>query len=493
VRCEASATPQTLTILGANGTPGSTDPYTEFSRDNGQTWQHAYLYSGHPWGQIPGTNAWLNCAPSGHACEYETVLYRVRFVVPGGWSNPRMAFDVKADNYAWISVNGGPTTYVEGQNAFNTDATVASTLKTGMNEIEIKLEDDGGWIGLNYKITMTLDAPTPPSTLPAGQVPPPDTTPPTITATVTPPANASGWHNSDVQIAYACADTQSDVTNCPAPVALTTEGANQTYTATAADTAGNTGSVTVSGINIDKTAPVTSIDGPTSWQNTDVPVTFTATDSLSGVAATYYTVDGGAQQTGTSLLLTTEGVHTLTYWSVDTAGNVEATHTAVVQIDKTAPTIAGAADRAANASGWYRADVTVTFTCGDAPSGVADCTAPVTLGEGLGQSASGTAVDKAGNTASATVSEINIDKTAPVTTASSQQANRAGWNKADATVTLAATDNLSGVARTEYSLDGAGWVPYTAGILIGAEGVHTLQYRSIDQASPPRVRLRLCR
>jgi hypothetical protein len=89
----------------------------------------------------------------------------------------------------------------------------------------------------------------------------------------------------------------------------------------------------------------------------------------------------------------------------------------------------------------------------------------------------------AGNTASATVSGINIDKTAPVTTAAPDRAaNSNGWYKADVTVTLAATDNLSGVAKTEYNLDGAGWTAYTTPVAISAEDIHTMQYRSTDKA-----------
>src|ERR1700730_12390450 len=103
---EAMAAPQTLTILGAQGTPGQTDPYTQFSQDNGQTWHQAYLYGSHPWGFIPGTNSWINCGPSGtDYCINQTVLYRIRFKVPEGSINPQMTFDVKADNYATIWLN----------------------------------------------------------------------------------------------------------------------------------------------------------------------------------------------------------------------------------------------------------------------------------------------------------------------------------------------------------------------------------------------------
>ncbi|KIL38335.1 hypothetical protein SD70_27070 [Gordoniibacillus kamchatkensis] len=92
-------------------------------------------------------------------------------------------------------------------------------------------------------------------------------------------------------------------------------------------------------IKLDTTAPVTANNAPAGWVNKDVTVTLTASDSGSGVASTCYTVDGGAVQEGTSVVITAEGKHVISYWSVDKAGNVESPHTAVVQIDKTAPTL----------------------------------------------------------------------------------------------------------------------------------------------------------
>lgn len=50
------------------------------------------------------------------------------------------------------------------------------------------------------------------------------------------------------------------------------------------------------------------------------------------------------------------------------------------------------------------------------------------------------------------------------------------------TVTLSATDDISGVSRTEYNLDGAGWTDYTGPIALTTDGRHELLYRSIDFA-----------
>jgi hyaluronate lyase len=57
-----------------------------------------------------------------------------------------------------------------------------------------------------------------------------------------------------------------------------------------------------------------------------------------------------------------------------------------------------------------------------------------------------------------------------------------GWYVSNPTITLAASDKLSGVADTVYSVDGGGWFKYTGPVLITAEGVHTLSYKSSDKA-----------
>jgi photosystem II stability/assembly factor-like uncharacterized protein len=56
----------------------------------------------------------------------------------------------------------------------------------------------------------------------------------------------------------------------------------------------------------------------------DVEVSFSATDNISGVASTTYKLDDGLWTTYTdSFLVSTEGNHTLYYYSIDNAGNAE--------------------------------------------------------------------------------------------------------------------------------------------------------------------------
>ncbi|MFN0095682.1 MAG: Ig-like domain-containing protein [Dehalococcoidia bacterium] len=75
------------------------------------------------------------------------------------------------------------------------------------------------------------------------------------------------------------------------------------------------------------------------------------------------------------------------------------------------------------------------------------------------------------------------DLTPPVTTASvSPAANPAGWNNGPATLTLSATDEPggSGVAATDYRVNGGALAAYTAPVVFAANGTYTVEFFSTD-------------
>ncbi len=117
----------------------------------------------------------------------------------------------------------------------------------------------------------------------------------------------------------------------------------------------------------DTIPPVTTASGiPAGWTNTDVTVTLSATDSYSGVAATYYRIGAGEDTTYTApFTVTVEGQTPVAYWSVDNAENVEAEKSATVRIDRTPP------QTSAEVAGDGSASVSVTLSAHDALSGVA--------------------------------------------------------------------------------------------------------------------------
>ncbi|TMR09004.1 hypothetical protein ETD86_45320 [Nonomuraea turkmeniaca] len=78
---------------------------------------------------------------------------------------------------------------------------------------------------------------------------------------------------------------------------------------------------------------------------------------------------------------------------------------------------------------------------------------------------------------------LPVDTTPPVTTAESAPApNAAGWNNTDVTVTLKPTDDISGLARTEYSVDDGPWTVYTDPVVLSTDAVRTVKYRSTDRS-----------
>jgi hypothetical protein len=87
----------------------------------------------------------------------------------------------------------------------------------------------------------------------------------------------------------------------------------------------------------DTTPPVTTLV----FDETSATVNLYANDPgmrASGVAATYYRIDGGSQQQGTTFTVQ-NGQHSIEYWSVDNAGNEESHKTASVTVDTEPPTI----------------------------------------------------------------------------------------------------------------------------------------------------------
>jgi len=119
---------------------------------------------------------------------------------------------------------------------------------------------------------------------------------------------------------------------------------------------------------------------------------------------------------------------------------------AVFVVDNTPPTIAATVNPAPNAAGWNKTDVTVSFTCADAGSGITSCSAPVTVTtDGANQVVSATATDQAGNSAATSVT-LNIDKTPPAVTISSP-ANGATLGSSPVTVTGTIAETVSGIAN----------------------------------------------
>lgn len=112
------------------------------------------------------------------------------------------------------------------------------------------------------------------------------------------------------------------------------------------DNAGNFEDIKSSAIiQIDKTAPNTTVvvdhvpDGLNDWYVTAPIITLDAQDPDSGIDKTFYKWDNATVYTiySTSILVPSEGVHTLYFYSKDNVGNIESVKQQVFKLDITAP------------------------------------------------------------------------------------------------------------------------------------------------------------
>lgn len=185
------------------------------------------------------------------------------------------------------------------------------------------------------------------------QQPQTDITPPVSIASANPAANSNGWNSHDVVVEVTATDdpggsgvkeidtsltgaqTGSTVTRgASAQVTINTEGTT-TLTYFARDNAGNTEAPNTLTVKLDKTPPTieaTASPAPNAsgWNNTDVTVSFTGADALSGLAT--LTPSG-------PVLVSKEGANQQIVGTATDLADNEASAAVMVSLDKTPPTV----------------------------------------------------------------------------------------------------------------------------------------------------------
>ena len=319
-----------------------------------------------------------------------------------------------------------------------------------------------------------------------------DTTAPTVTwGSQTPAANPAGWNNTPVDLHFTTSDDLSGVqTTVPeGPLHFSSEGANQNQQVTVTDNAGNSATFTSPAVNIDRTQPSTSatVSGNSNgeWHTGPVSVALVASDNLSGLASTFYRIDGSSAQTYTTAFsVSNDGVHNVEFWSVDVAGNSETHQTRIVKIDATAPTTQASVSGAAGANGWYSSAVQVSLSSSDNVSGVQNSyyridggaiqtySGPFTLSAAGEHMVDYLSVDNTNNTEVPHSLVVKIDTSAPLVTATANPAT-AGKSPRPVTVTISgnATDALSGVSNASYNvIDEYGVTQPSGSVIVQANG-----------------------
>jgi hypothetical protein len=150
--------------------------------------------------------------------------------------------------------------------------------------------------------------------------------------------------------------------------------------------------------------------------------------------------------------------------------------------DDTAPSITPVFTPAQNDAHWNNSEVTVSFVCTDTESGVQTCPAPITVSdEGIHQIDSGPATDKAGNSASITVT-VNVDMTQPDLVITSP-ADAAVVHQTSAQLSGTVVDSLSGL--TSVTCNGFP-VNFSTGLftcnLSLNEGLNSIPMSAMDNA-----------
>ncbi|MFE5320375.1 X2-like carbohydrate binding domain-containing protein [Paenibacillus sp. NPDC056579] len=174
------------------------------------------------------------------------------------------------------------------------------------------------------------------------------------------------------------------------------------------------------------------------------------------------------------------GTTTVTWTATDAQGDTITSKQTVTVVDTKPPVITGEAVTRPNANGWYNSDVTVRFTAVDSGSGIASVdSAKIVSSEGANQTVTGTAMDRGGNTATAAVYGIHLDKTKPavvINTASSYTTSQS------MTVSYAVYDSLSGVDTVSAALNGKPVADGQTVSLAQLAGSNTLTVTARDKA-----------
>jgi len=289
--------------------------------------------------------------------------------------------------------------------------------------------------------------------------------------------------------------------NASSAITLTGGDGVKTVRAQYRDVASNIATLTDT-IILDTTAPSTTSNLVAAYGAT-ATVNLYPTDAGVGVAATYYKIDGGVQQSGTAFVVNPPSsgtaTHTVSYWSVDAIGNTEAAHAATftVTIADILPPIT-----TSDVQPSYNGTATIHLYASDLQSGVKATYYTV---DG-GATTTGTvitvlappsgivshtirywSVDNAGNTETANVrtfTQTVYDITPPTTTSSFNPTAGAIY-AANQPVSLTATDgpNSSGVRTTYYQIDSGTVTTYTATFTVSGDGLHTFSYWSVDYAN----------
>ncbi|MCW4015028.1 MAG: PKD domain-containing protein [Candidatus Bathyarchaeota archaeon] len=276
-------------------------------------------------------------------------------------------------------------------------------------------------------------------------------------------------------------------------------------TLTVTDEHGFTSSTTKSvSVVQDETAPSTVDDYEDLWYKANIPILLTASDQESGVAETYYRINGGATKTVSAdgyPFITTEGANNiLEYWSVDVAGNEEPVNTVSgIKLDKSSPVSSINLDGTQGTDGWFTSDVTVSLLSSDAVSEVDRTeynldnsawdiyTAPFEITDEEATVVYYRSIDQAGNVEATKTETVKLDKTVPFGSVLIND-DATYTNLVSINLTLSGDDDVSGISQMRFSnsdIEWSSWETYStskAWTLVATGGTRTVYVQFKDNA-----------
>ncbi len=254
----------------------------------------------------------------------------------------------------------------------------------------------------------------------------------------------------------------------------------------------DSGQLAVSALHIlDVTPPASTLSrspapNAAGWSNGAVTLTVTAVDQPHGsqVQAIHLVLDGTDHifaATTATITISADLRHSVSFWSVDNAGNVEGARSVPVWVDQTPPSTIASVSGPAGSNGWFKAGsaVRLILAATDNLAGVATTYyasnggstvtygGPVTFGDGV-FSVRYWSIDAAGNLEAAHTVAFKVDQSPPTVTIGGVSNGATYLLHRVPTPTFTATDAPSGIARSSATLSspgtasGAGKYTYTA-------------------------------
>jgi len=346
-----------------------------------------------------------------------------------------------------VSVNGTPAVVT------GTSFTVSYTLSEGPNTLNVQAYDLAGNPG-SASVSVTLDTTPPAAPVISALKTPTNLATVTVTGSAEPASAVKVW-NGGALLTTVAADASGKFS---VPGVTLAEGANS-FTATAADAAGNVSAVSAPvSVVLDTKPPVITVTAPADKSFTNNPQ-LAVKGSLDDASATLtlngsqVALNGSDFQQGITL---TPGLNSITLTATDPAGN-SATTTLTVTLDTVPPTVAISAPVSGLVTNNPQVTLSGTLSKQDTTASVNNAQITVTnqafsslytLTEG-DNTLTVTALDKAGNSGSASVNVV-LDTQAPQLSISAPGEAAAGAN---ITIGLNGSDNR-GLTLVEVKADG---------------------------------------